>query len=640
MCIGASERYLAYREFQVALGKIARVRYHGNCGKDDDPAVASPKQESRPTELELVSSLVDQLTNEIQHRQLDTLRCQMIRCSTLDTLETNSPLLVQSFQLYGPQNSLTANTAISMLSTITLEGFIDFLNARDDRKADAIMPRAILLQMSTEVLLGFDGTGVKTDSKDSNNTPSGTDVKLNFAQFLELFCRVASSFHHKLLVREGAQLRRAVEACRLEFSLEVLLDHMHITLIPNDGSMIGNAPCQHQQEGFVASVDMKEFPAERFQSPRGDDAATVITIVQSIRDVLRLDTADHALSRRPRQRLKREGSLVNQGHLSNRSSRNLVDQSPSGRSTPTVHSAPVKQAKSEERRKPPPQVAMIREIVMPPALPGDVVQLLESALKFQNMGQHNLYLAHYPQPRIDPIVGILDPIHTEVLLFLTLQAASMYDSARRDAQALMKYYEAVKLSRQLPAIHPGRLLARSCLGVTLFYVGEVGLALQCHQLVLETRKASKSSTAELDTDQLLDNRAATKMSTNATCTLIDTATAMNNVACCLSHDQTAHFSKSLDDAYLLFKHARQVYADAFGPAHPRVGLISRNLDRVRACQNGVVSDASEALARGKYAHVIPGSRFHIQALEFVAKPPKSSSAKSGKSGGKKKKSAK
>lgn len=240
------------------------------------------------------------------------------------------------------------------------------------------------------------------------------------------------------------------------------------------------------------------------------------------------------------------------------------------------------------------------------------------------------YQEQNPPPSNDPVVGTVDPIHAEVQLFFILQAASVYDSAHRDEQGLTKYCEAMKLARQLPVSHPGRLLVKSCVGVTLFYAGELVLAQQCHQLVLDARKDLKSSSAGVDQP---DKRAAAKTDNPTNCALVDAATAMNNLACCLSQDQSASTSKSLDNAYLLFKHARQIYADAFGPAHPRVELITRNLDRVRACQSGVVSDAAGALARGEYAHVIPGSKFQIQAFEFVAKPLKSS----GKSGGKKKK---
>ncbi|KAE9114679.1 hypothetical protein PF010_g9628, partial [Phytophthora fragariae] len=279
---GASERFLAYREFQIALSKIARVKYYDNCDGYDEPGgsmAASAKQQPRPTDLELMCSLVDQLTSERHHHYLDTLRCQMTRCSALDTLEHNLPLLVQSFQLYGPQNCLSTNLATSMLSAITLDGFVDFLNAYFEY--EEYFSFDDLARMSSQVLSGFKMASTKADSKDSMDSPCPADEKLNFAQFLELFYRLASAFHHKLLVREGAQLRRAVESCRLEFSLEVLLDHMRITLIPNDSSRTETAPNQHKQEVSSVIAGVKELAVENYQSPRGDGAADMISIVQN-----------------------------------------------------------------------------------------------------------------------------------------------------------------------------------------------------------------------------------------------------------------------------------------------------------------------------------------------------------------------
>ncbi|KAL3659536.1 hypothetical protein V7S43_015524 [Phytophthora oleae] len=606
---GANERFLAYREFQIALGKIARVKLYGNCGKSSE---VSPKLRSRPTELELMSSLVDELTSNRQ--QLDTLRCQMTRCSSLDLLEYNLPLLVQSFQMYGAQNCLSTDMATSMLSTITLDGFVDFLNAYFEY--EEYFSFDDLAHMSTEVLSGFTKTSTKAEAKNSNDP--GRTGELNFAQFLELFCRVAFAFHHQLLIREGAQLRRAVE-CRLEFSLEVLLDRMQVTLIPTDSP------------GNVEVSSVKELAADVSQSPR-DELVSMASVVQNIRDVLQLDAADYMM--KPKYRLKRDGSLVLPRQLTRKLSINPIDQVLSDKNKPSMRSTTFK---TEDSRKPLPQVAMIREVIMPPSLPPDVIQLLESALKFQNMAQYNMALStldsctqRYQQQYPPPSDGEFDPIQKEVQLFFTLQAASVHDSAQRDTQALKKYYEAMKISCQLPASHPARLLVKSCVGVTLFYAGELALAQQCHQLVLDTRKNTKSSKAGAGPDI----QAPAKADSNTNCGVVDTATAMNNLACCLSRDERESASKSLDSAYLLFKHARQIYADAFGPAHPRVELIARNLDRVRSCQNGVVSDAAGALARGEYAHVIPGSTFQIQAFEFVAKAPKSSS---GKAGAKKKK---
>ncbi|KAG1708594.1 hypothetical protein DVH05_022222 [Phytophthora capsici] len=604
---GANDRFLAYREFQIALGKIARVKFYGNCGKSGEAAPS--KLRSRPTELELMGSLVNELTSNPKH--LDTVRSQMTRCSTLDLLEFNLPVLVQSFQLYGTQNRLSTDIATSMLSTMTLDGFVDFLNAYFEY--EDYFSFNDLAQMCTETLSGFTKTTAKAGAKNSNEP--GRNGELNFAQFLELFCRVASAFHHKLLIQEGAQLRRAVE-CRLEFSLEVLLDHMQVRLIPPDSS---------SNTGGQAVPIRQELVADVSPSPR-DEVISLALVVQNIRDILQLDAADYM--QKPKYRLKRDGSLILARQLSRKLS---VDKE---KVKPSLH---LKAFKTEESRKPPPQVAMIREVVMPPLLPPDVIQLLESALKFQNMAQYNMALStldsskqRYQEQFPPPNDGSFDPIQTEIQLFFTLQAASVHDSAQQDIQALKKYYEAMKISQKLPASDPARLLVKSCVGVTLFYAGELALAQQCHQLVLDARKNTTSSKAGEDPDTRAPAKADSGISTN----LVDTATAMNNLACCLSRDESESASKSLDSAYLLLKHARQIYADAFGPAHPRVELIARNLERVRACQNGVVSDAAGALARGEYAHVIPGSTFQIKAFEFVPKAPKSSG---GKAGAKKKK---
>lgn len=108
---------------------------------------------------------------------------------------------------------------------------------------------------------------------------------------------------------------------------------------------------------------------------------------------------------------------------------------------------------------------------------------------------------------------------------------------------------------------------------------------------------------------------------------VDTATAMNNLACCLSQDPVG---SSMEEAYLLMKQAKRIYTDAFSAAHPRAEIILRNLDRVQACLSAIVVDPLGAVARGEYLHVIPGSRFQIRALVPVA-------AATGKVGTKKKK---
>ncbi|GLE02004.1 hypothetical protein PINS_up010842 [Pythium insidiosum] len=191
--------------------------------------------------------------------------------------------------------------------------------------------------------------------------------------------------------------------------------------------------------------------------------------------------------------------------------------------------------------------------------------------------------------------------------------AGVHDSARKDLLALNLYHAALRRSEQLSLQHPGRGLVRSTLGCMLFYMGEVELARLCHEQTLEFRRHAPGVGDEH----------------------VDTATAMNNLACCLSQTAT-----SLEDAYLLLKAAKLVYARQFGPSHPRAEVVARNLERVLACQRFTVPDPLGALARGEYAHVIPGSRFQIRALVPIPKPAvtgKKKKKKKGSKDGKKKK---
>lgn len=216
----------------------------------------------------------------------------------------------------------------------------------------------------------------------------------------------------------------------------------------------------------------------------------------------------------------------------------------------------------------------------------------------------------------------------ELRVFVSLLIASVFDSAHKDVQALDTYAEALKMAETLPSDHPARLLVRSCMACTLFYMGELSLAKQAHQQVLSARKAAAiTATSRGVPDEGGGSNTVAE---------IDLATAMNNVACCLSQEEygtsTAEFSP-LEEAFLLFKEAKRIYTDAFGPSHPRVEVIHRNLEHARVAQVTVVTDPRGALERGEYAHVIPGSVFQIRALEAVNALPK---GKKGKKGGKKK----
>lgn len=242
-----------------------------------------------------------------------------------------------------------------------------------------------------------------------------------FMQFLELFCRVASAFHHETLLREGAQLRRAIETCRLEFSIEMLLQHMNITLIrddeqsarvmpmglstgSSDGTAAQDATPVADSDGGIASEDRTDEP------DRGRANATRSSTVQEIATMLAgFDT---------RRKSSRHLLGNHQPHSNHSTPKRsvLFSRLPPRRSSPTrslsslppavgaAHVPPAFKSAAfdhDERSDPvitqsprarPPQVVMIREIVSPPPMPMSILQLVESAIKYQNVGQYNVSL--------------------------------------------------------------------------------------------------------------------------------------------------------------------------------------------------------------------------------------------------------
>lgn len=240
-------------------------------------------------------------------------------------------------------------------------------------------------------------------------------------QFLELFCRTASAFHHETLQREGAQLRRAIETCRLEFSIELLLQHMNITIIRDEGCpasvvpmvMSGSGTDEVDTDGVQASApaadsDNRSSSERQIDQPeRGRENATLASTIEEITMQLAgFEAGKKKLSRHP---------SINHQPPPKRSV--LFSRLPPRRSSPTrplsslppavvpvkgahalmllKHAASNHDERSEAslNRSPrarPPQVIMIREIASPPPMPASVLHLVESAIKYQNVGQFNV----------------------------------------------------------------------------------------------------------------------------------------------------------------------------------------------------------------------------------------------------------
>jgi tetratricopeptide (TPR) repeat protein len=123
---------------------------------------------------------------------------------------------------------------------------------------------------------------------------------------------------------------------------------------------------------------------------------------------------------------------------------------------------------------------------------------------------------------------------------------SILDTARKDLQAMEAYTQALKMSCMLSSKHPGKTLAKGCLGCLLYYNGELELAKKCYEKALEERKKKYGPEH------------------------VDTAVMMNNFACCLS------FLGQVEEATLYFRNAFRIFKTQYGLSHPRTSLIARN----------------------------------------------------------------
>ena len=92
----------------------------------------------------------------------------------------------------------------------------------------------------------------------------------------------------------------------------------------------------------------------------------------------------------------------------------------------------------------------------------------------------------------------------------------------------------------------------------LYYSGEVALARKCYEKTFGERKQYAGA----------DH--------------VDTATTMNNLACCQSS------MGEVDDAGLMLKNAARLFKDLFGAAHPRTCVVQRNLEKTKLCQTRCV----------------------------------------------------
>ncbi|TMW56946.1 hypothetical protein Poli38472_002871 [Pythium oligandrum] len=602
---GTNERFLSYRDFQYALTKTSRAKYMERDDLDCSNA-------------ELMVRLLDEITStktkseDDEARRIDSIRHQITKRGVLDVLEIHMRKLVQSFQLYGKDNVVTkqsAHHALDTSSAITINGFVDFLNAYFEY--EAYFSFKVLEEMGRSVAAAFSGMPVDKPKGSDMVQAVEDDVELIFPQFIELFCRTAAHFHTRSLEQEGAQLRRAIESCRLEFSIELLMEHMKIRIFDNQDDSKSNTKRTKKVENR-SSPEVVEYEEGIEGLSLEVDPDTSMRSMESILQELRV--------------LLDNGNTIgtnNSKRTRSRSQSMLFARLPPRKPIPGAdRSVPVSSQFDDdfenERVWQPPDVTLIREVIAPPSLPSNILKRLQYALTYQNSNQFNMALGalHSCRKQYQQWRGSVQE-ETEVKVYFSLMIASVYDSARKDLRAMAMYLEALRHSSLLPLQHSGRALVKSCLGCILYYLGELPLARKCHERVLFLRKSNPACGEEH----------------------VDTATAMNNLACCLSQDQNG---VAIEEAYLLLKASKRIYLETFGSSHPRVELVTRNFERVLDSQRMIVVDPVGALARGEYIHVIPGSRFQIKALVPVEKPTtlgkkKKKGAKGKGKGGKKKK---
>ncbi|RHZ14772.1 hypothetical protein DYB31_004291 [Aphanomyces astaci] len=167
-------------------------------------------------------------------------------------------------------------------------------------------------------------------------------------------------------------------------------------------------------------------------------------------------------------------------------------------------------------------------------------------------------------------------LDTDASLFFILARGNIYDSRQRDLDALQTYAEALAIAESLPESHPGRALALSCLGSVCYYAGNMLVALKCFDKALTLRESLFGEEH------------------------VDTATSLNNLACCL------HAMGEVDAAAMFFRSVLHVFKLGFGLAHPRVSVAMKNLDTAQRHQSRLIQDRAHVKNRDDMKHIIAG----------------------------------
>ncbi|ETW10053.1 hypothetical protein, variant [Aphanomyces invadans] len=204
-------------------------------------------------------------------------------------------------------------------------------------------------------------------------------------------------------------------------------------------------------------------------------------------------------------------------------------------------------------------VIVIRDVLAVPDFPANVARKVEGAFSYQNCGHFEMALAQLHDAE-DELVDVspMRVLDTDASLFFTLARGNIHDSRQRDLDALQTYAEALAIADSLPESHPGRALALNCLGSVCYYAGNLLVALKCFDKALVLRES------------LLGEEH------------VDTATSLNNLACCL------HAMGEVDASAMFFRSVLHAFKLGFGLAHPRVSVAMKNLETAQRHQSRYV----------------------------------------------------
>ncbi|EQC27801.1 hypothetical protein SDRG_14385 [Saprolegnia diclina VS20] len=458
----------------------------------------------------------------------DDLRLQMLSPGAVEMLRLYNHTIANAYHMY----RRVSPTADASVETISLEGVVDFFGGYFVHPEYA----------STEDVheLAKQSSALWHRFVEVNVVPStvvATPNAMSYPQFLELLCRVSHIVHLKLLREEHGHIRRHIQVARLEHSLKILLDHMqfdpHVAVIPSLQSQRPSSPKLGRLETLVQDIQK-----------------SIATLSQRTLEVLDAQVAQ--------VRIEEDNVLR-------------------GKDRPTYAL----------------DVVVIHDVLAVPNFDTTVRRKVECALEYQNSGQlHMAWSMLHDAENELTAASRFNVMDSEAQLYFALSKGALFDSERRDVEALQQYMEALGVVDSLPPSHPGRAVVWSCLGSTCYYGGATLVALKCF------------------------DRAVTLREETLTETHVDTATSLNNLACCF------YALGNIGHAAVHFRAVLRVFESCLEPYHPRTAVVQRNYDMARRHQTRFLHDAGHVHARDDLKYLIPGSTFQIGCLERVEAPKK------------------